>query len=128
MAVLRKYHSEGDDGETFVALEYAEIQATIAEGQARSTHFVWADAVRDAPMRRLQRTAGLIESTWCRSALVCRVRVGLETDVRAGRLARLEAGRQGAGLHINGSPPIVAKNTPGLCISNRERSPSSHSP
>lgn len=51
-AILQKYHSEGDNGEEFVRLEYAQIQSTIAQEQQLAKNFVWADVVRDPPMRR----------------------------------------------------------------------------
>lgn len=51
-AILQKYHCEGDNGEEFVRLEYAQIQSTIAQEKATAKSFVWADVFRDAPMRR----------------------------------------------------------------------------
>lgn len=51
-AILQKYHSEGVDGEEFVRLEFAEIQATIAQEKLLESRFVWADVFRDPPMRR----------------------------------------------------------------------------
>ncbi|GAB1319303.1 Major myo-inositol transporter iolT [Madurella fahalii] len=51
-AILQKYHSEGADGDEFVRLEYAQIQSTIALEKELSKSFVWADVVRDPPMRR----------------------------------------------------------------------------
>ncbi|XXH05836.1 hypothetical protein Hte_012274 [Hypoxylon texense] len=50
--ILQKYHSEGDNGEEFVRLEFAQIQSTIAQEQATAKAFVWADVFRDPPMRR----------------------------------------------------------------------------
>lgn len=52
MEVLRKYHSEGVDGEEFVKLEFAQIQSTLALEKELAKSFVWADVVRDPPMRR----------------------------------------------------------------------------
>ncbi|KAI0008670.1 MFS general substrate transporter [Xylariaceae sp. FL0662B] len=51
-AILRKYHGEGDNGEEFVRLEFAQIQNTIAQEKETAKAFVWADVFRDAPMRR----------------------------------------------------------------------------
>lgn len=51
-AILQKYHSEGADGDEFVRLEYAQIQSTIALEKELASSFVWADVVRDPPMRR----------------------------------------------------------------------------
>ncbi|KAI5867745.1 MFS general substrate transporter [Durotheca rogersii] len=50
--ILRKYHSEGDNGEEFVRLEFAQIQSTIAQEQEVAKKFIWADVLRDPPMRR----------------------------------------------------------------------------
>jgi len=52
LRVLREYHGEGDEGDLFVRLEYAEITASIATERERARRFVWADVFRDAPMRR----------------------------------------------------------------------------
>jgi hypothetical protein len=52
LAILQKYHSEGDDGEEFVRLEYAQIRTTIALELENARKFAWADAWRDAAMRR----------------------------------------------------------------------------
>ncbi|KAF7519652.1 hypothetical protein G7054_g13013 [Neopestalotiopsis clavispora] len=51
-AILAKYHSEGDHGEEFVRLEFAQIQSTLALEKEASKGFVWANVYRDAPMRR----------------------------------------------------------------------------
>lgn len=51
-AILQKYHSEGTDGDEFVRLEFAQIQSTLALEKELSKSFVWADVVRDPPMRR----------------------------------------------------------------------------
>lgn len=51
-AILSKYHGEGDHGEEFVRLEFAQIQSTIALEKETSKSFVWANVFRDAPMRR----------------------------------------------------------------------------
>ena len=51
-AILQKYHSEGLDGDEFYRLEFAEIQATIAQEKEVASKFVWADVLRDPPMRR----------------------------------------------------------------------------
>ncbi len=45
-AILHKYHSEGEDGEEFVRLEYAQIQSTIAQEKESAKAFVGADVVR----------------------------------------------------------------------------------
>lgn len=47
-AIIQKYHSEGDNGEEFVRLEFAQIQSTIAQEQATARGFVWADVFRYA--------------------------------------------------------------------------------
>lgn len=52
LAVLQKYHSEGADGDEFARLEYAQIQSTISIEKEAARRFAWADAWRDAPMRR----------------------------------------------------------------------------
>ncbi|KAK3378911.1 general substrate transporter [Lasiosphaeria ovina] len=52
LAILRKYHGEGADGAEFVRLEFAQIQSTIAQEQQLASRFVWADVLRDPPMRR----------------------------------------------------------------------------
>jgi len=59
-AILAKYHSEGDDGEEFVRLEYAQIRSTIALELEAAHKFMWADAWRDAPMRRRFLLAGIV--------------------------------------------------------------------
>ncbi|KAK6082426.1 Lactose permease 29 [Seiridium cupressi] len=51
-AILSKYHGEGENGDEFVRLEFAEIQSTIALEKETAKSFVWADVFRDAPMRR----------------------------------------------------------------------------
>lgn len=45
-AILQKYHGEGDNGEEFVRLEFAEIRSTIAQEQETTRAFVWADVFR----------------------------------------------------------------------------------
>ena len=52
LAVLREYHAEGPDGEEFVRLEFAQIQSTLSLEKELASRFVWADVVRDPPMRR----------------------------------------------------------------------------
>ncbi|KAK4454188.1 general substrate transporter [Podospora aff. communis PSN243] len=52
LAVLRKYHGEGKDGEEFVRLEFALIQSTLAMEKELASRWVWGDVVRDAAMRR----------------------------------------------------------------------------
>lgn len=52
LVILQKYHTEGDHGDEFVRLEFAQIQSTIAQEQTMAKNFVWADVLRDAPMRR----------------------------------------------------------------------------
>lgn len=59
-AILQKYHSEGPDGDEFCRLEYAEIQATIAQEKELASRFVWADVFRDPPMRRRFALAGIV--------------------------------------------------------------------
>lgn len=51
-AILSKYHGEGENGEEFVRLEFAQIQSTLALEKETAKAFVWADVLRDAPMRR----------------------------------------------------------------------------
>ncbi|KAF2014545.1 general substrate transporter [Aaosphaeria arxii CBS 175.79] len=57
--ILRKYHGEGDDGEEFVRLEYAQIKTTISVELENSKRFMWADAWRDPAMRRRFLIAGV---------------------------------------------------------------------
>ncbi|KAL7621257.1 hypothetical protein AAE478_008574 [Parahypoxylon ruwenzoriense] len=38
--ILRRYHSEGDNGEEFVRLEFAQIQSTIAQEQETARAFI----------------------------------------------------------------------------------------
>lgn len=57
--ILQRYHSEGDDGEEFVRLEYAQIKATIAAELEVTRKFAWADAWRDPAMRRRFLIAGV---------------------------------------------------------------------
>lgn len=52
LVILQKYHTEGDSGDEFVRLEFAQIQSTLAQEQTMAKNFVWADVLRDAPMRR----------------------------------------------------------------------------
>ncbi|KAI6355452.1 hypothetical protein MCOR25_008173 [Pyricularia grisea] len=59
-AILQKYHSEGEDGEEFARLEFAQIQSTIALEKETASRFVWADVIRDAPMRRRFLLAAII--------------------------------------------------------------------
>ncbi|KAI1501684.1 major myo-inositol transporter iolT [Biscogniauxia marginata] len=60
MEVLWTYHSEGEHGEEFVRLELAQIQSTIAHEKATAKPFVWADVIRDPPMRRRFLLAAII--------------------------------------------------------------------
>ncbi|KAL2153546.1 hypothetical protein VTH82DRAFT_4701 [Thermothelomyces myriococcoides] len=59
-AILKQYHSEGPDGDEFVRLEYAQIQSTIALEKEAAASFVWADVVRDPPMRRRFTIAAIL--------------------------------------------------------------------
>ena len=59
-AILQRYHSEGEDGEEFVRLEFAQIQSTIAQEKELESAFVWADVVRDPPMRRRFLLAAIV--------------------------------------------------------------------
>jgi MFS family permease len=59
-AILQKYHSEGPDGDEFVRLEFAQIQSTIAQEKQLAKSFVWADVVRDPPMRRRFMLAAIV--------------------------------------------------------------------
>ncbi|KAG7287505.1 hypothetical protein NEMBOFW57_007017 [Staphylotrichum longicolle] len=59
-AILQKYHGEGQDGDEFVRLEYAQIQSTIAQEKELAKGFVWADVVRDPPMRRRFMIAAIV--------------------------------------------------------------------
>lgn len=54
-AILQKYHSEGDNGEEFVRLEFAQIQSTIAQERETAKAFVWADVFRYATIWRPSR-------------------------------------------------------------------------
>ncbi|KAH7304087.1 major myo-inositol transporter iolT [Stachybotrys elegans] len=58
LVILQKYHSEGKDGDEYVRLEFARIQSTIAQEQELAKNFVWADVIRDAPMRKRFAIAG----------------------------------------------------------------------
>ncbi|KAH8180101.1 sugar transporter domain-containing protein [Sarocladium implicatum] len=58
--ILQKIHSEGDNGDEFVRLEFAQIQSTIQQEKELASKFVWADVVRDAPMRRRFMLAGIV--------------------------------------------------------------------
>ncbi|KAI1766025.1 MFS general substrate transporter [Hypoxylon sp. FL1150] len=71
-AILQKYHSEGDNGEEFVRLEFAQIQSTIAQEQDTAKAFVWADVFRDPPMRRRFLLAGIfgIFTQWSGNGLL----------------------------------------------------------
>ncbi|KAI9150546.1 Lactose permease [Paramyrothecium foliicola] len=60
LTILQKYHGEGENGEEFVRLEFAQIQSTIAQEKELAKKFVWADVIRDAPMRRRFALAGTI--------------------------------------------------------------------
>lgn len=60
LAILQKYHSEGEDGEEYVRLEFAQIQSTIAQEKELASKFIWADVIRDAPMRRRFLLAGIV--------------------------------------------------------------------
>ncbi|KAL2176941.1 general substrate transporter [Thermothelomyces heterothallicus CBS 202.75] len=59
-AILQKYHGEGADGDEFVRLEYAQIQSAIALEKEAASSFVWADVVRDPPMRRRFTIAAIV--------------------------------------------------------------------
>ncbi|CAH0055690.1 unnamed protein product [Clonostachys solani] len=60
LEILQKYHSEGENGEEYVRVEYAQIQSTLAEEKDRATNFVWKNVFRDAPMRRRFMLAGIV--------------------------------------------------------------------
>jgi len=51
-AIIQKYHSEGESGDEYVRLEFAQIQSTIAIEKEMESKFMWADTVRDKPMRK----------------------------------------------------------------------------
>ncbi|KAJ3959084.1 hypothetical protein N0V92_004325 [Colletotrichum tropicale] len=59
-AILQKYHSEGENGDEFVRLEYAQIQSTIQQEKAVASKFAWGDVFRDAAMRRRFMIAGIV--------------------------------------------------------------------
>ncbi|KAK7742198.1 hypothetical protein SLS62_010787 [Diatrype stigma] len=59
-AILQKYHSEGENGDEFVRLEYAQIRSTIAQEKESAKAFVWADVIRDPPMRRRFLLAAIV--------------------------------------------------------------------
>ncbi|KAL0765630.1 hypothetical protein CaCOL14_011854 [Colletotrichum acutatum] len=59
-AILSKYHSEGENGEEFVRLEYAQIISTIQQEKEVASKFLWADVFRDAAMRRRFMLAGIM--------------------------------------------------------------------
>ncbi|KAI1394852.1 MFS general substrate transporter [Hypoxylon fuscum] len=71
-AILQKYHGEGDNGEEFVRLEFAEIRSTIAQEQETTRAFVWADVFRDPPMRRRFLLAAIfgIFTQWSGNGLI----------------------------------------------------------
>jgi len=52
LAILKRYHGEGKDGEEFVRLEFALMQETLRVEREMASRWVWADVVRDAAMRR----------------------------------------------------------------------------
>lgn len=58
--VLRRYHGEGDGGDEFVRLEFAQIQSTLAMEREVAKAFVWADVFRDPPMRRRFLLAAIV--------------------------------------------------------------------
>jgi hypothetical protein len=60
LAILQKYHTEGKDGDEYARLEFAQIQSTISQEKELATNFVWADVIRDAPMRRRFLLASII--------------------------------------------------------------------
>lgn len=60
LAILERFHSEGENGDEFVRLEFAQIQSTIAQEKELASSFVWADVIRDAPMRRRFALAGVV--------------------------------------------------------------------
>ncbi len=45
-AILQKYHSEGENGDEFVRLEFAQIRGTLTQEKENARAFVWADVVR----------------------------------------------------------------------------------
>ncbi|KAI1392241.1 MFS general substrate transporter [Hypoxylon trugodes] len=59
-AILQKYHGEGDNGDEFVRLEFAQISSTIAQEQERTNTFAWTDVYRDPPMRRRFLLAAIV--------------------------------------------------------------------
>ncbi|KAJ0323850.1 hypothetical protein COL5a_007961 [Colletotrichum fioriniae] len=59
-AILSKYHSEGENGDEFVRLEYAQIMSTIQQEKEVASKFLWADVFRDAAMRRRFMLAGIM--------------------------------------------------------------------
>ncbi|KAF9878149.1 MFS sugar transporter [Colletotrichum karsti] len=59
-AILQKYHSEGQHGDEFVRLEFAQIQSTIKQEKEVTSKFAWGDVFRDAAMRRRFMIAGII--------------------------------------------------------------------
>ncbi|ORY59708.1 general substrate transporter [Pseudomassariella vexata] len=71
-AVLQKYHSEGEHGDEFVRLEYAQIQSTIAQEQEVAKAFLWADVFRDPPMRRRFLLAAIVGffSQWSGNGII----------------------------------------------------------
>lgn len=60
LKILQRIHSEGDNGEEFAKLEFAQIQSTIQQEQQVASKWVWADVIRDAPMRRRFLLAGIV--------------------------------------------------------------------
>jgi sugar porter (SP) family MFS transporter len=60
LAILQKYHTEGKDGDEYARLEFAQIQSTISQEKELASKFVWADVIRDAPMRRRFLLASIV--------------------------------------------------------------------
>lgn len=59
-AILQKYHSEGQDGDEYVRLEFAQIQSTLAQEKELAQKFIWADVFRDSAMRKRFLLASVI--------------------------------------------------------------------
>ncbi|KAL4882153.1 general substrate transporter [Aspergillus karnatakaensis] len=59
-ASLRKYHNEGEDGEEYVNLEYAQIQASLSLEKELASSFLWGDIFRSKAMFQRFLIAGCV--------------------------------------------------------------------
>ena len=59
-AVLHKYHHEGESGNEYVKLEYAQIRSSLALEKDLASSFLWGDIFRNGAMFRRFAIAGCI--------------------------------------------------------------------